>query len=276
VPDSRHSTPSAKLPQSVRGRTRPEPQSRAVDALLELLASSTVVDLSHSLEEHMPMWPGQSRYFHTLWDSYWHGDPAVDYQILLNEHTGTHVDAPAHFIKDEVDPRHLWVDEVPLGALVGRAAVLDFADVGEDGVVTAEMVRQWERRETPLRKSDIVLFNVGWAKHWHPRPADRQYGEHWPSLSADCARLMRERKVGAVGTDTLSPDAHGTTEFPVHRVLLRQGVLIIENLTRLAQLPPVCFFLGLPLKIKQGSGSPLRAIALIPRPLEGTSARKKK
>ena len=261
------------MPDSSRSA---EVGARAVGALSELLAASTIVDLSHSLEEHMPMWPGQSRYFHTLWDSYWHGDPAVDYQILLNEHTGTHMDAPAHFIKDEADPRHQWVDEVPLGALVGRAAVLDFADVGADGVVTAEMVREWERRETALRGGDIVVFNLGWAQHWHPRPDDRRYGEHWPSLGADCARLMVERKVAAVGTDTLAPDAHGTTEFPVHRILLGQGVLILENLTHVDRLPPTCVFVGLPLKIKQGSGSPLRAIALIPRRLEVTSAEGKK
>ncbi len=254
----------ARSPKSPRPQTRPDPSPRAVDALRELLAASTMVDLSHILEEHMPMWPGQSRYFHTLWDSYWHGDPAVDYQLLLNEHTGTHVDAPAHFIKDETDPRHQWVDQVPLTALVGRAAVLDFAGVGADGIITAEMVREWEQREMGLRAGDIVVFNLGWAKHWHPRPDDRRYGEHWPSLGADCARLMVERKVAAVGTDTLAPDAHGTTEFPVHRILLGQGILILENLTHLDRLPPACLFVGLPLKIKQGSGSPLRAIGVIP------------
>jgi kynurenine formamidase len=230
----------------------------------QILAAARVVDLSHTLEEHMPLWPGQSRYFHTLWDSYWHGDHAVDYQLLLNEHTGTHMDAPAHFVRDEDDPAHKWVDQVPVAALMGPARVLDFREIGPDGVVSAEMVVRWERHHVPIRQGDIVLFNMGWAQRWHLRPAGRQYTEHWPSLSTECARFLVERRAQALGTDTLTPDAFGSEDNPVHRCLLHAGVLIIENLDHLDDLPASCVFLGLPLKIKQGSGSPLRAIAVVP------------
>jgi kynurenine formamidase len=254
----------SKPGQGADGRpAAPADWARAGERLVEILGCARVVDLSHTLEEHMPMWPGQSRYFHTLWDSYWHGDPAVDYQLLLNEHTGTHVDAPAHFVKDEADPAHRWVDEVPATALIGPARVLDFRTAGPDGLVTAEMVEGWERRHGPIQPGEIVLFNLGWARRWRPRPAGREYAEHWPSLAVDCASLLLAGRVRAVGTDTLAPDAWGTAEFPVHRLLLRAGVLIVENLARLDELPPRCVFLGLPLKIKQGSGSPLRAIALV-------------
>ena len=79
------------------------------------VSSSALVDLTHPLEEGMPVWPTLSRFFKTLWCSIHYGDEATAHQLVLNEHTGTHVDAPAHYLPPG-HPEHRWVDEVPVGS----------------------------------------------------------------------------------------------------------------------------------------------------------------
>ena len=232
--------------------------------MVELPGRSRIVDISQTFEERMPLWSGSTRFFHSLCTSYWHGDLSIDFQLEFNEHTGTHVDAPAHFVKEEDHPAHKWVDQLDPGMLIRPARVIDFHEIGPCGVVTADMIARWEARRGELSAGDVAIFDLGWAQHWSTLPAGRQYIEDWPYLSRDCAELLVDRAVQAIGTDTLTPDPSGSTDYPVHRTLLPSGVLIVENLANLRQLPERCFFVSLPLKIKQGSGSPLRAIALVP------------
>jgi kynurenine formamidase len=71
-----------------------------VSTLLAKLRELRVIDLSQTLEEHMPHFPTHAKFFHNLWGSYWHGDRSLSYQLVMHEHNGTHVDAPAHFISD--------------------------------------------------------------------------------------------------------------------------------------------------------------------------------
>ena len=87
--------------------------------LAETLRKFRAVDLSQALEEHMPNYPTHSKFYHNLWGSYWHGDRALTYQLVLNEHNGTHVDAPAHFISDAKPQAHVTIEQVPLGRLMG-------------------------------------------------------------------------------------------------------------------------------------------------------------
>ena len=244
--------------------TEDEIAGEAIATAIDLPSRAHVIDLSQTFEERMPLWHGSTRFFHNLCTSYWHGDPSVDFHLEFNEHTGTHVDAPAHFVKDEMHPEHRWIDELGVDALIGEARVIDFHDVGAAGVVTAKQLGQWEGRHGPLAAGEIALFNLGWAQHWQTLPEGKRYIDDWPYLSRDCAELLVERGVRAVGTDTLTPDPPGSSEYPVHRTLLPRGVLIVENLARLEELPERCVFLALPLKIRQGSGSPLRAVALLP------------
>jgi kynurenine formamidase len=84
-------------------------------------------------------------------------------------------------------------------------------------------------------------------------------------LDRDTAQYLAEIGVGAVGTDTLGLDCLGSVEIPAHDILLVRGILIMENLTNLENLPPACFFMAIPLKIYEGTASPIRALALIPK-----------
>jgi kynurenine formamidase len=222
----------------------------------------TAIDLSHPLEEGMPVWPTLSHFFRTLWCSIDYGDEATAYQLLLNEHTGTHVDAPAHYLPPE-HPHHRWVDEVPLDQWMGRACHVLCDELEPRSVVTADHVLAWERSNGAVEPGDIAVFEFGWWRRWALRPEDVAFLTDWPGLGPDCVELLLERNVKAVGVDTLSPDVFGDVSSPVHRALLGEGVVIVENLTNLDRVPPRFHLMALPLRIRGGSGAPCRATALM-------------
>lgn len=235
-----------------------------LSSLLEGLRSARVVDLSQALEEHMPNYPTHSKFFHNLWGSYWHGGRSLTYQLVMNEHNGTHVDAPAHFISDAKPEAHITIERVPVTRLVGRGARLDCRALKQGDYVSKEFVTAWEAGHGALRAGDIVLFDFGWSERWGLRPNDQRYLEEWPGVSRGAADYLVEKSVAALGVDTLSPDPPAAlAKNPIHPAVLEKQVLIIENLCNLEQLPDFFLFLALPLKIRGGSGSPVRAIALV-------------
>jgi kynurenine formamidase len=233
-------------------------------SLSEVIRSARLIDLSQTLEEHIPNYPTHSKYFHNLWGSYWHGGRSLTYQLVMNEHNGTHVDAPAHFISDAKPHAHVTIEQVPLSRLMGRGVRLDCRDSKEGDYVTETFIAQWEDDHGALKAGDIVLFNFGWSAHWALRPEDKRYVLDWPGVSMGAAEYLIEKSVGAIGVDTLSPDPPAAlARKPIHPVVLEKQILIIENLTNLEQLPDFFLFLAMPLKIRGGSGSPIRAVAVV-------------
>lgn len=233
-------------------------------SLLASLKNARVIDLTQTLEEHMPHFPLHSKFYHTLWSSYWHGDRSLTYQLVVNEHSGTHVDAPAHFVSDAKPEAHVTIDRVPLDRLIGRGVRVDCRGFREGETVPRQHVEQWERAHGPLAPGDVVLFDFGWAAHWALRPDWKRYVTDWPGVGIDTAEYLIGKSVAALGVDTLSPDNPGALGGnPIHPVVLEHQVLIIENLCRLGELPDFFGFLALPLKIRDGSGSPVRAVALV-------------
>ena len=235
-----------------------------IAGLIETVGKGRVVDLSHTLEEHIPNYPTHSKFFHNLWGSYWHGGRTLTYQLVMNEHNGTHVDAPAHFISDAKPGAHRTIEQVSPARLIGRGVRLDCRGMKPGGYVSKDFVRAWERDHGELRAGDIVLFNFGWSEHWKLRPQHQPYVSDWPGVAMDAAEHLLAQSVAALGVDTLSPDPPAAlASKPIHPVVLEQQVLILENLTNLDQLPDFFLFLALPLKIRGGSGSPIRAVALV-------------
>src|SRR5947207_9984765 len=129
-----------------------------VEKVLETLRGARLVDLSQTLEEHMPSFPTHSKFFHNLWGSYWHGGRSLTYQIVMNEHNGTHVDAPAHFISNTEPDAHVTIERVPPAKLVGRGARLDCREIPAGATVSREYIERWEAGHGALRAWDIVLF----------------------------------------------------------------------------------------------------------------------
>lgn len=235
-----------------------------LSGLLATLCSARLIDLSQTLEEHMPSYPTHSRYFHDLWGSYWHGGRSLTYQIVMNEHNGTHVDAPAHFISDAKPHAHVTIENVPLTRLVGRGVRIQCRGFKESEYVGKSFLTEWEAKHGPLQAGDIVVFDFGWAARWALRPNDKQYLTDWPGVGMDAAEYLLEKHVAAIGVDTLSPDPPtALASRPIHPVVLEKQMLIIENLCNLDELPDFFLFIALPLKIRGGSGSPIRAVALV-------------
>ena len=230
--------------------------------LATLLSDYDVVDLSHTLEEGMPNFPTHSQYSHDIWESYWNGDVAVAYQVKMNEHSGTHVDAPAHFIQE--GKSHSWIDSVDATTLIGRAVTIDASATPAATSIGTDVLDAFEDRNGRLEAGDIVFFRTGWEDKWRLEPDTAEYMDGYPGVGADLAKALTERGVAAVGADTISLDTFGDKSFPAHYELLGKGVLIFENLTNLAKLPAICWIIAIPLRIADGSGSPLRPLAFIP------------
>ena len=234
-----------------------------VSSLLDSLRDARIVDLSQTLEEHMPHFPTHSMFFHNLWGSYWHGGRSLSYQLVMHEHNGTHVDAPAHFISDSKPGAHVTIDQIPLARLIGRGVRIDCRSSKENDYVSRKQIADWESAHGAIGQGDVVLLEFGWSARWGLRPRDQPYVENWPGVSMEAAEYLISKKVAALGVDTLSPDPpEALRTNPIHPVVLEKHVLIIENLTNLRELPDFFLFLALPLKIRAGSGSPVRAAAV--------------
>jgi kynurenine formamidase len=234
-----------------------------ISGWLETLRHARAVDLTQTLEEHAPHYPTHSKFYHNLWSSYWHGDRSLTYQVTMNEHSGTHVDAPAHFISDAKPAAHVTIDRVPPTRLLGRGVRIDCRKFQAGETVPEAAVADWEKSHGNLNAADIVLFDFGWSSRWALRPEHQPYISDWPGIAMETAERLIRKDVAAIGVDTLSPDSPAALRSePIHPRLLEKQVLIIENLCNLDQLPDFFLFLALPLKIGAGSGSPIRAVAL--------------
>jgi len=220
------------------------------------------VDLSHTLEEGIPAWPTHARFGRTLYESYELGDEARHYGLTMGEHTGTHMDAPLHFIQRGA--AHYGTDGIPLGRLAGRAATIPATDLEPGGLLGADLIRAWEEEHGAIGPHDAVLVRYGWDLRWATGPGGRGFLEDWPGLGGDAAEYLVEKGVSLVGCDTISVDASGSETNPAHYALLGSEVYIVENLKNLDELPPFSLFMAFPLKIRRGSGSPVRAVALVP------------
>jgi|SRR5215207_3668961 len=231
--------------------------------LVALLQNFEIVDLSHTLEEGIPSWPTHARFGHLLYEDYRLGDVACHYQLLMSEHTGTHMYAPLHFIPE--GRAHYGIDEVPLDRLAGRAAVVEAPELPPCALLTAAHLKEWEEKHGPIGGRDRVLIRYGWDRRWGTGPEGTSFLEDWPGLGGDAAEYLVGKGVSLVGCDTLAVDAFGSEENLAHYALLGNEVYIMENLKNLDRLPPWSFSAAFPLKVRGGSGSPVRAVAFVHR-----------
>ena len=233
-----------------------------------------LVDLSHDYSEQTVFWPTAEPF---KLEKVADGVTPQGYYYAANnfatsEHGGTHLDAPVHFAQG-----HWAVDQIPLDRLVGDAVVVDVTgpSAQADYRVTTADFTAWEQTNGEIAGGSIVLIRTGFSKFW---PDAARYlgtaerGEaavaklHFPGLHQDAARWLAEtRRVKALGIDTASIDYGQSTLYESHRILYERDIPAFENLANLDRLPPRgAFVVALPMKIKGGSGAPLRAIAFVP------------
>lgn len=194
--------------------------------------------------------------------------------IHTSEHTGTHFDAPVHWVtgRDGED-----VAQVPPSSLVGPAAVLDLSAesaADPDFLLEVEHVRAWEARHGPLPERGWLLYRTGWDARGDDPAAflnASETGPHTPGISVECARwLADESPLLGVGVETVGTDAGGAhafdPPFPCHSFLLGAGKYGLTQLRNLDRLPPAgAVLIAAPLPIVGGSGSPTRVLALVER-----------
>jgi kynurenine formamidase len=228
-----------------------------IDLMECAAACSRVLDLTHTLEPGMPAWPTQARYGSVIYESYDWGDGALHSMITMSEHTGTHIDAPKHFIRGGCP-----VDELPPSSIMGRGVNVNAVFVEPRGLFGLEQLKDFEAGQGEIRKGDIVMFRFGWDSKYRLAPDAAEYLRDWPGLAPDAAEYLAGRRVAAVGCDTLALDPYGS-DNPCHPILLGENIPILENIDNLSKLPVFSYVIGLPNKFKGGSGSPIRLIAFV-------------
>lgn len=240
----------------------------------KLLANERLIDLSYPFDSQTVYWP-TAETFKLETDFEGETDKGYfysAYRYSAAEHGGTHIDAPVHFARG----RHT-VDEIPLSQLVGDAIVVDVAKQcarNRDYLVSVADLQNWEHNHGRIPSGAIVFLRTGFGKFYpdrrrylgtEKRGADAVKDLHFPGLHADAARWLTEkRSIKAIGLDTASIDYGQSTTFDSHRVLFAHNIPAFENLANLDQLPARGFsVIALPMKIKGGSGGPLRIVAAI-------------
>ncbi len=248
---------------------KPEPAGNPLEA--HSINYRRVLDLSHQIHAGIPLWPG---------------DPPVRFTTAatlesegfrlrgfsMGEHSATHMNAPSSFHAEGIA-----IDAYSPESLVAPAVVLDVRDramLNGDYCLDANELAEWEKKWGPVPTGSVVLLGTGWSGKWSdPRVYlgyDSQGAMHFPGFGLAAARvLIEERRVAGLGIDTpgLDPgrDPTGQESFAVNKLLLEQPRIALENLANLDQLPPVgCTIVIGILRLKDGSGSPVSVLALVP------------
>ena len=239
------------------------------------LPRGRIVDLTHPFDATTIYWPTEEGFVHERGfagrteQGYWY----EAHRFRAAEHGGTHVDAPIHFGEGR-----RTVDTIPLDRLLGPAVVVDASAAcarDRDHRIGVEELAAFEAEHGPIPEGAIVLLRTGFARFWPDRAAylgtdERGAGAvaklHFPGLHPDAARwLADERRIAAVGIDTASIDFGASRSFDAHRALARSDVPAFENVAQLDALPATgAFAVALPMKIRGGSGAPLRVVAIVP------------
>ena len=215
------------------------------------MAPLVVHDLSALLETNMAVWAtSRAPSFATV------GTVARDGYLLehidCSSHTGTHMDAPAHFVEGTAT-----VDRIPPASLVGRACVLDVRDDLRGTLIPAEaLAKHWPRSFEP----EIALLRTDWSRR---RAPTREYQYDFPGIDPAGARWLVGRRLKGVGTDTLGIDPYSNTNFEAHKVLLAPGLWILEALDHLDELVEDTPYtlVAAPIKLANGSGGMARVFA---------------
>lgn len=224
------------------------------------LPSDSLIDLTHTLTPDIPGWDGDCCFrLHT----------AVDYadcsapnlfrvqKMECKAGVGTHMDAPAHCI-----PGGKTVDEIALQELVLPCVVIKIKDAKEDFILMPEHIHACEEKHGKIHDGSFVIVHTGWDRHWTDAKKYRN-DLQFPSIGEESAKLLLARGINGIGIDTMSPDAVGK-DFPVHRLLLGAGKIIVENVANAGSLPEAgATVMIMPMKIGQGTEAPVRLSAVV-------------
>ena len=245
-------------------------------SIVEQLNAGQWIDLTYDFSDKTLYWPTAETF---RFDTAFNGiTPSGFYYSAYNfcaaEHGGTHLDAPVHFAKGK------WAaDEIPLDKLTGEATVIDVSEKAlkdPDYLITQTDIETWEKANGRLADDIILLFRTGYGSFYldakkylgtDERGAEAVAKLHFPAIDPQSAEwLIKNRKLKAVGIDVASVDYGQSKDFRTHQILYEQNIPGFENVANLDKLPAKgTFVIALPMKIKGGSGGPLRIVAWLPQ-----------
>jgi kynurenine formamidase len=205
-----------------------------------------LTDLTHPIYDGMPVFPGEKgpalRQLATIGEN--------GYRVKwmeMGSHTGTHIDAPAHLL-----PEGKTLDQYPVSHFRGKAAIISVPE----GIHTIGL-SCLQAFQPEISASEFILLRSGWSKYW----GNPGYFSGFPVLSGEAARWLTGFEIKGIGLDTISADPVTSQSLPVHHILLRAGLIIIENLCFPEDFQATTGILHIfPLLVTEADGSPVRAV----------------
>ncbi len=210
------------------------------------------IDLTLTISKSIPSFPGSPKPQFIFWSNL--KEDGYNLELLfLSSHTGTHLDAPFHFVKNGIK-----IDQIPLSRLIGKAILIKIKK-SKNSSITKSDILQFEKENGIIPNKSSVFFFSDWQKNLKK---DYYFTEN-PGLALSAATYLAQKKTNLIGIDSPSVELGKDESFCVHHALSKNNVLIVENLANLNKIKSKEFnFTILPLKLKDATGSPVRAVAL--------------
>ncbi|WP_251860093.1 cyclase family protein [Clostridium sp. Marseille-Q2269] len=211
-----------------------------------------VIDLTHTISEDMPVYPGTEKPKLEIINSY-EKSGFKETLITLSSHTGTHMDSPSHVFFEKINLNSIAVEQ-----FVGKALVIDCSGVKEGQKITMDYVNRVKEKAD---EAEFILFYTGWDKFW----GTEKYFGNYPYITEQVAEYLINSNKKGVGLDVIGIDPIDDENLTIHKKLFSKGnIFIIENLTNLDMVGNELFTLcAAPIKYENSDGAPVRAIAII-------------
>ena len=212
-----------------------------------------VIDLTLTVSEKIPTFPGSPKPHFIEWETI----PKDGYNLellFLSTHTGTHIDAPFHFVKNGKK-----IHEIAPERLVNEAVLIRIGKNSNRSISKTD-IQNFEQKNGKIENGSTVIFHTGWQKNLNKE----FYFSENPGLSISAAKYLASKKINMVGIDSPSIDLGSDSKFSVHHILAKNNILIVENLANLNKIKSNNFHLiTSPLKLKNATGSPIRAFGFV-------------
>ena len=212
-----------------------------------------IIDLTLTVSDEIPTFPGSPQPSFIPWENV--KEDGYNLELLfLSTHTGTHMDAPYHFLE-----KGAKIHEISLKKLVSEAVLIKSKKKGGESITKID-IQKFEKKHGKIASFSSVIFYTGWQRNLQKK----YYFTKNPGLSVSAAKYLASKKINLVGVDSPSIDLGKDSKFSVHQIFAKKGILIVENLANLEKIKSSKFHLVvLPLKLKNATGSPVRAIAFV-------------
>jgi len=212
-----------------------------------------IIDLTLTVSDEIPTFPGSPQPSFIPWENV--KEDGYNLELLfLSTHTGTHMDAPYHFLE-----KGAKIHEISLKKLVSETVLIKSKKKDGESITKID-IQKFEKKHGKIDDFSSVIFYTGWQRNLQKK----YYFTKNPGLSVSAAKYLASKKINLVGIDSPSIDLGKDSKFSVHQIFAKKGMLIVENLASLEKIKSSKFHLVvLPLKLKNATGSPVRAIAFV-------------